>query len=121
VPHLATCIFLYFYNEPELGVEIYPGIALTPLSSSIGRGSNSRPSDREPSALPLDHSFRFKLKSNIKQFLFITFTSEIFSSIKLRKRFHLEIFYSKDLPFHMINQIQFKKLDHPIADKTSYL
>ncbi len=26
VPHLATCIFLIFYNEPELGAEIDPGI-----------------------------------------------------------------------------------------------
>jgi len=60
VPHLATCIFLFFYNEPELGVGIDSGVALTPLPSSIGRGSNPRPSDREPSALPLDHSFRFK-------------------------------------------------------------
>jgi hypothetical protein len=34
-------------------------MALTPLPSSIGRGSNPWPSDREPSALPLDHSFRF--------------------------------------------------------------
>jgi len=25
VPHLATCIFLIFYNEPELGAEIDPG------------------------------------------------------------------------------------------------
>jgi hypothetical protein len=57
VPHLATCIFLFFYNEPELGGEINPGMALTPLPSSIGRGSNPRPSDREPSGLPLDHSF----------------------------------------------------------------
>jgi len=31
VPHLATCIFLFFYNEPELGVEIDPGMALTPI------------------------------------------------------------------------------------------
>jgi len=54
---LATCIFLFFYNEPELGVGINPGMALTPLPSSIGQGSNPRPSDREPSALPLDHSF----------------------------------------------------------------
>jgi len=58
VPHLATCIFLFFYNEPELGVEIDPGMALTPLPSSIGQGLNPRPSDREPSALPIDHSFR---------------------------------------------------------------
>ena len=36
---------LFFYNEPELGVEIDPGMALTPLPSSIGRGSNPRPSD----------------------------------------------------------------------------
>jgi len=53
VPHLATCIFLLFYNEPELDVEIDPGMALTPLPSSIGWGSNPRPSDCEPSALPL--------------------------------------------------------------------
>jgi len=49
--------FLFFYNEKELGVEIDPGMALTPLPSSIGRGSNLQPSDCEPSALPLDHSF----------------------------------------------------------------
>jgi len=35
--------FLIFYNEPELGVEIDPGMALTPLPSSIGRGLNPRP------------------------------------------------------------------------------
>jgi len=58
---LDTCIFLFFYNEPELGVEIDPDMAMTPLPSSIGRGSNPRPSDREPSALPLDHNFRLLL------------------------------------------------------------
>ena len=53
------CIFfLFFYNEPELGVGIDPGMALTPLSSSIGQGLNPQPSDYEPSALPLDHGFR---------------------------------------------------------------
>ncbi len=57
VPHLTPCSFLFFYNEPELGVEINPGMALTPLPSSIGQGSNPRPSDHEPSALPLVHSF----------------------------------------------------------------
>jgi len=57
VPHLATCIFLIFYNEPELGAESYLEMALTPLPSSIGQGSNQQPFDREPSALPLDHSF----------------------------------------------------------------
>jgi len=50
--------FLIFYNEPELGAEIDPGMALTPLPSSIGQGLNPLPSDCEPSALPLDHSFR---------------------------------------------------------------
>jgi len=40
-----------------LGVGINPGMALTPLPSSIGQGSNPRPSDHELSALPLDHSF----------------------------------------------------------------
>ncbi len=49
--------FLFFSNEPELGVGIDPGMALTPLTSSIGRGLNPRPSDREPSALTLDHGF----------------------------------------------------------------
>jgi hypothetical protein len=59
VPHLATCIFFFFYDEPELGVGIDPGMAFTPLPSRIGQGSNPRPSDCEPSALPLDHSFRY--------------------------------------------------------------
>jgi len=36
VPRLATCIFLIFYNEPELGAEINAGMVLTPLPSSIG-------------------------------------------------------------------------------------
>jgi len=49
----------FFYNEPELGLGVDSGMALTPLPSSIGRGSNPQPSDREPSALPLDHSFCF--------------------------------------------------------------
>jgi hypothetical protein len=53
----CTPFGLFFYNEPELGVRIDPGMALTPLPSRIGQGSNPRPSDREPSALPLDHSF----------------------------------------------------------------
>jgi len=47
VPHLATCFFLFFYNEPELDVEIDHGMALTPLPSSIGQGSNPLPSDHE--------------------------------------------------------------------------
>jgi hypothetical protein len=59
VPHLAACIFLIFYNEPELGAEIDPGMALTPLPSSIGQESNPQHYDCEPSALPLDHSFRY--------------------------------------------------------------
>ncbi len=57
MPHLATCIFLFFYNEPELGVGIDPGMALTSLPSSIGPGLNPQRSYREPSALPLDHGF----------------------------------------------------------------
>jgi len=33
----TTCASaLFFYNEPELGVGIDPGMALTPLPSSIG-------------------------------------------------------------------------------------
>ncbi len=57
VPHLAICTFLFFYNEPELGVGINPSMGMSPIPSRIGEGSNPRPSDREPSALPLDHSF----------------------------------------------------------------
>jgi len=49
VPHLATCIVVFFYNEPELDAGINPGMALTPLPSSIGRVSNPQPSNREPS------------------------------------------------------------------------
>ncbi len=65
MPHLATSIFLFFYIEPELGVGIDHGMALTPLPSSIGQGLNPQPSDREPSALPLDKGFRpFKTKFN---------------------------------------------------------
>jgi hypothetical protein len=53
-----------------MGAGIDPGMALTPLPSSIGRGANPKPSDREPIALSLDHSFanynfllQLKLKS----------------------------------------------------------
>jgi hypothetical protein len=48
---LATCIFLFFYNEPELGVGIEPDMILTTLPSS--QAHDPRPSDREPRALPL--------------------------------------------------------------------
>jgi hypothetical protein len=75
VPHLATCISLIFNNEPELGAEIDPCMALTPLPSSIGWGLNPQPSDREPSALPLDHSFRlYTPKCCLKLLTRITFT-----------------------------------------------
>ncbi len=58
------CCFLsfFFYNEPELGVGIDPGMALTPIPSSIGQGSNPRPSYRELSALLLDHSIHLRKK-----------------------------------------------------------
>jgi len=47
--------FLFFYYKPGLSAGIDPGMALAPLPSGIGQGSNpSRSSDREPSALPLD-------------------------------------------------------------------
>ncbi len=44
------------------GSGIDPDMALTPLPSSIGQGSNPLPSDCEPSALLLDHSFRYNIK-----------------------------------------------------------
>jgi len=46
-------------KRDSLGVGIDPGMALTPLPSSIGQGLNPQPFDCEPSALPLDHSFHF--------------------------------------------------------------
>ncbi len=54
VPHLATSTFYFFLyvmnqNHSRHGFD---------TTSSIGRGSNPRLSDRELSALPLDHSFR---------------------------------------------------------------
>jgi len=52
---------------PELGVEIDPDMALTPLPSSIGWGSNPQPSDRAPSALPLDHSFCLRKCGDLAQ------------------------------------------------------
>ncbi len=51
----------FFCNEPELGVGIDPGMALTPLPSSIGCRLNPRPSDHEPSAPQLDHGFRLEV------------------------------------------------------------
>ncbi len=76
VPHLATCIFLLFYNEPELGVGIDPAMALTPFRSIIGQGLNPRPSDREPSALPLDHGFCLA-RDNFAFENVLSFSSEI--------------------------------------------
>jgi len=35
LPRLATCIFSFFYNEPELGKGIDPDMGLTPFPSSI--------------------------------------------------------------------------------------
>ena len=40
-----------------MGAGIKPSMFLTPLPSSIGWGSNPQPSDCEPSALQVDHSF----------------------------------------------------------------
>jgi len=58
---LATCIFLFFLilNQNWVYYIIDPGMALTPLPSSIGQVTNQQPSDCKPSALPLDHSFRW--------------------------------------------------------------
>ncbi len=70
--HLATCIFLFFYNEPELGVGIDPDMALTPFPSRIGQQSNPRPSDHEPSTLPLDLSFRLETCISLQKMKSIT-------------------------------------------------
>jgi len=49
--------FLFSMMNQNWVQESILALALTPLPSSIGRESNPRPSNREPSALPLDHSF----------------------------------------------------------------
>jgi len=54
---VCTIWLSVFFLFSIMGAAIDPGMALTPLPSSIGQGSNPRPSDCEPSALPLDHSF----------------------------------------------------------------
>ncbi len=84
VPHLATCIFLFFDNEPELGVGIDPGMAFTPLPSSMEQGSNPQPSDCEPSAHSLDHNFRLQFRWSYSLFLacfslFLVVVSHCFS------------------------------------------
>ncbi len=35
MPHWLPVLFLFFYNEPELGAGINPGMALSPFPSSI--------------------------------------------------------------------------------------
>jgi len=68
--------YLYFLsflilNEPGLGAGFDPGMALTPLPSSIGWGSIPRPSNCEPSTLPLDHSFRLRSHDCLKLTLLV--------------------------------------------------
>jgi len=58
-PIWLPVFFLIFYNEPELGTDIDPGMALTPLPFSIRSISNPQPSAREPSALQLEQAFAF--------------------------------------------------------------
>ncbi len=54
MPHSAAYIF-FFINEPELGIEIDPGMVMTPFPSSIlGRDSNPQPYDRESNSLTFD-------------------------------------------------------------------
>jgi len=69
-------------NEPGLGAGIDPGMALTPLPSSIGRGSIPRPSNCEPSTIPLDHSFRCQT-INSRFIIFEKFSKFIYISISL--------------------------------------
>ncbi len=61
---LPVFSFFQLLNEPELGAGIDPGMALTPFSSRIGRDLNPQPSDHEPSAPPVDHSFHYTNLAN---------------------------------------------------------
>jgi len=63
-----------------LGVGIDPGMALTPLPSSIGQRLNPQPSNCEPSALLLDHSFRSAIQSLNDYGLHITMAADFFSA-----------------------------------------
>jgi len=49
--HLSTCIFLFFYNEPELDARIDPGMAFTPFPSSILDETRFEPTTFESSLL----------------------------------------------------------------------
>ena len=71
-------IFLYFLDEPGLGVTgIDPGMALTPLPCSIWKrlDSNPQPFDCEPSSLtttPSSHSSKSNLCINMNWGLVIS-------------------------------------------------
>ncbi len=101
--------YLYFLsfqslNEPGLGAVINSGMALTPFSSRIGQGSNPRPAKREPSALPIDHSFRltfflyFHLVLYVQSILpfFLFFLVEIKKRLKIEVWMHLASSYLLD-------------------------
>jgi len=60
---IFSFFFHYIINEPGLGAEIDPGMALTPFSSSIGCDSNPRPFNCESSLLTTRPDFSPTLKS----------------------------------------------------------
>jgi len=74
-------------------------VALSPLQSSIGQGSNPRPSDREPSTLPLDYTFGM---------LSFAPNSICASQIALRKKVcEIDLIQAFKQPFHLLQLILF--------------
>jgi hypothetical protein len=100
VPHLATCIFLICYYEPELGAEIDPGMSLTPLP--IGQGSNPQPFDCVPSALPLDHSFRL---INFRYIIKAAFLYNIFFEAFVYTKFGFGIFWKNNFSAKVLTAV----------------
>ncbi len=81
VPHLATCIFLFFYNGAELGVEIDPG-----MSMALFEVSHHSPRQIRVQNLALKILFFFSLFQIVKYGL----KNEPFAFLQHYLRNHLE-------------------------------
>ncbi len=91
VPHLATCIFILFnycMNQDWVQELI---LAWLWHHFHLALGSNPRPFDHEPSALPLDHSFRYD-SMLINAFNFsVVFLKIIFLTFRIRNNLWIAI------------------------------
>ncbi len=90
-PHLATCIFILFnycMNQDWVQESI---LAWLWHHFHLALGSNPRPFDREPSALPLDHSFCYYILHVNNHY----FWTKIFKYELSNKNFRTKIFVQK--------------------------